>query len=47
MERGMIHFNPDTIGIEQGQEGILAASVFLTWAILWWLKKQWVANHRV
>ena len=44
MERGMIHFNPDTIGIEQGQEGILAASVFLTWAILWWLKKQWVAT---
>ena len=46
MERGTIHFNPDTIGIEQGQEGILAGSVFLTWAILWWLKKQCVAKHR-
>jgi membrane protease YdiL (CAAX protease family) len=46
MERGTINFNPDTIGTEVGQEGMLAASVFLTWAILWWLKKQWVAKHR-
>ena len=44
MERGMINFNPDTIGTQSGQEGILAASVFLTWAILWWLKKQWAAK---
>lgn len=46
MKRGIINFNPDTIGIQPGQEGILAASVFLTWAILWWLKKQWVAQFR-
>jgi uncharacterized protein len=44
MERGMINFNPDTIGVEIGQEGILAGSVFLTWAILWWLKKQFAAS---
>lgn len=44
MERGVIQVNPDTLGLEQGQEGMLAASVFLTWAILWWLRKQWVAT---
>lgn len=44
MERRIINFNPDTVGVEIGQEGILAGSVFLTWAILWWLKKQWVAK---
>ena len=38
--RGFISINLDTIGTEIGQEMMLASSVFLTWAILFWLKKQ-------
>jgi hypothetical protein len=37
--RNALSFNPDNLGIAPGQEMVLGASVFLTWAILFLIRK--------
>jgi len=38
-KNNMLSFNPDHLGIVQGQEMVLGASVFLTWGLLFLLRK--------
>ncbi len=43
-KNNMLSFNPDHLGIVQGQEMVLGASVFLTWSLLFLLRKISIAN---
>jgi hypothetical protein len=38
-KNNMLSFNPDHLGIVQGQEMVLGVSVFLTWGLLFLLRK--------
>jgi hypothetical protein len=37
--KNALSFNPDHLGIAPGQEMVLGASVFLTWALLFLIRK--------
>ncbi len=43
-KNNMLSFNPDHLGIVQGQEMVLGASIFLTWSLLFLLRKISIAN---
>jgi membrane protease YdiL (CAAX protease family) len=43
-KNNMLSFNPDHLGIVQGQEMVLGASVFLTWSLLFLLRKISIEN---